>query len=1292
MLRDRYQLAQRIQRLNQARRDSSEIAVQQAQLSEWIERSAAMRDMRLNRVPKPELDQELPIFARRAEIEQAIRDHQVVVISGATGSGKSTQLPLIALQAGLGVDGMIGHTQPRRIAARSVASRIAQQMAGTVGNEVGFKIRFSDQTSDQTFIKVMTDGILLAEIQTDRYLEQYELIIIDEAHERSLNIDYLLGYLKKILRQRSNLKLIVTSATIDTQRFVEHFSTDTDQVPTIEVEGRTYPVEIRYQPLPGGESGEAESGEQNDRDIEDHLIATVRDLAAQDSGDMLVFLPTENDIRAVHKKLRSEPLPRVATEILPLYARLSNTQQNEIFVPGPRRRIVLATNVAESSITVPRIRFVVDSGTARISYYAPRSKVQRLPIQAISQASADQRAGRCGRIGPGVCVRLYSAADYESRPRFTTPEIRRTNLASVILQTMALKLGSIDDFPFLDPPRPEAIREGYRTLFELGAVDEQRRLTKTGRQLARLPVDPRVGRMLFAADEENCLSEVLIIAAGLELQDPRIRPAEKKAAADQAHARFRHEHSDFFTLLNVWDSFHQLKADLSKSKLKVACERNFLSYSLMIQWQDIHRQLAQLVSELGLKPRKRQNDYAPIHRSLLAGLLSGIGMVTDRHEYMGPGGLDFFIWPGSSLFKAKPQWIMAGEIVETTRRYGRMIAAIDPEWIEPLAKHLVKKRYSEPHWSKKKQCVQALEHVALWGLPIVNGRPVNYGRLDPEAARAIFIQEALGNDGLAAEPEFLVHNRQLIEEINVEMTKTRRRDLIIDSYRIETLYDRRLPEAVFDKVSLLQALKKSPELNQKLSLTREDLLGKDATPDVVDQFPDQVKVGSMQIPLSYRFAPGEIDDGATIKLPLLGVGQLDEIQAGWLVPGLVESRILSLIRSLPKPLRRILVPAPETAARVASEIEFGKGSFYEVVAAGLGRICGERISVSDFDLSKLESHLKVNLQVHNDEGEVIAQGRSVAEIREQLGVGLVPMTNFVEVDDAQWHQDGLSDWTWADLPLKVAVQRGSMVLDAFPIIVDQKTSVGIRLANSLTAATSQNVAGLVRLFQLANQKSVKSQLKWFPDLDRMLIPFGRDHSVADLKSQLSDLLVRIAFVEREKAPRNRADFDRLQSNAVERISLATQEVAKWFPKLSAALHQVQLGMAEMGKSRQTMKEDLTGQLAKLFTDSFMLEMPWSWLSHYPRFLEGIKYRLDRANSTDVRKDQESIALVTRYWNAYEQLALHHAKQGVIDPELVNLRWMIEEFRVSLFAQPLGTSVKVSSNRLDKQIANVSACV
>ena len=1275
MQRDQFALRRRIRNL---RKKPSE--AEQSAIAQQLANSIALREKRVAAIPVPNFDEDLPIYQRRAEIAEAIREHQIVVISGETGSGKSTQLPLIALEMGFGIAGMIGHTQPRRIAARGVASRIASQLSCKLGEQVGFKIRFADQTADQTYIKLMTDGILLAETQSDRFLDQYEMIIVDEAHERSLNIDFLLGYLKRILPKKKNLRLVITSATIDTQKFAEHFTQDSARpVPVINVEGRTYPVEIEYRDPSDDTNADSHN---TDRDFERHVIDACRDLADAGDGDILVFLPTENDIRALNKKLRGIAFRGPPTDILPLYARLSTEQQNKIFQSHSGRRIVLATNVAESSITVPGIKYVVDSGTARISRYAPKSKVQRLPIEPVSQASANQRAGRCGRIGPGTCIRLYSEEDYESRAKFTTPEIRRTNLASVILQTLSLKLGEISEFPFIDPPGADAIRDGYRTLFEIGAVDERRSLTPLGRKLARLPVDPRIGRMIVQADSENCLSEILIICSGLELQDPRIRPPEKKNAADAQHQKFVHEKSDFLSMLKLWDFFHDLKEELSRSKLRLACAQNYISLSLMRQWQDIHRQLKAMVSSLGLKTSRRCDDYDAIHRSLLSGLLSGVAMLGDRHEYTGPGGIKFHLWPGSGVFASKPKWIIAGEILETSRRYGRTVAKISPDWIEPLAKHLLRYHYSDPYWSIKQQTVMAHERVTLFGLPIIANRRTGYGKIDPEHARDLFIEQALTEGAYTDHQNFYRHNSDMLEAIKSEAAKTRNRELIVDSYLINGFYDQRLPPDVLDAASLRRALKKDRKLDQRLCMERNDLL--QSTEETNEsQFPDQVQIGAMQIPVDYRFSPGAKDDGATIEIPIEGLGQIDDIQTGWLIPGLMVDRIIALIRSLPKPIRRNLVPAPETAREVAKTIEFGKGSFLESVANGLSRLAGQPIRVEQFKPEKIDGHLKVNIRVVDAEGQILAEARRVGELREQLGPAHA--SSVVQIDDSDWNQDGLKDWTWDEFPVEIQIQRGATTVSAYPAIVDQQDSVGLRVVDSAAARDKQTRKGLVRLLKILNRKSVRSQVAWLPDLDEHALKLQRIIPSKSLRDQLGDLITRIAFIEMEKHfPASRADFDSLQSNAIERIGVATQDVAKWLPKFSNAVHAALLKVEEMPGRFSSAKGDIRQHIKRLAAEDFLAQIPWRWLQHFPRYFQAVVSRIEKLPTTATTKDREASTELNAYWQRYEQASEHHAVQAIVDPELERFRWMIEEYRVSLFAQNLGTSMTISAKRLDKQ--------
>ena len=1273
MLRDRFQLRKLVRKLSakkNVRADELE------SLKKQISQSQELACQRLESLPKPEIDSELPICERRDEIVAAIRANQVVVISGETGSGKSTQLPLIALQMGLGVHGLIGHTQPRRIAARSVANRIANQIGTGLGQQVGFKIRFDDKTSDQTYVKLMTDGILLAETQSDRFLDQYELIIIDEAHERSLNIDFLIGNLNRILQKRRDLKVVITSATIDTAKFAEHFASDDGPAPVIHVEGRTYPVDIQYVP--------PASSEAENNDPIEHAVSTIQEVIAQEDGDMLVFLPTEKDIKTVSKKLKGVQSGGSSIEILPLYARLSTDQQNTIFQPGKRRRIVLATNVAESSITVPRIRIVIDSGTARISRYAARSKVQRLPIEAISQASANQRAGRCGRIGPGVCVRLFSEDDFEQRPKFTTPEIRRTNLASVILQTLAMNLGDITEFPFIDPPQTEAVSDGFKTLFEIGAIDERRKLTKLGRWLSRLPTDPRIGRMLHAADQEGCLNEVLIIASALEIQDPRVRPAEKQKQADEQHEKFKHEKSDFLSYLKVWDFFHQLRSDLSRSKFRKACQENFLSLTLIHQWQEIHRQLKSMVQQNGLRLQKRKDDFNAIHRSLLTGLLSGIAMLTDKHEFTGPGGIKFNLWPGSGVFGTKPKWIVVAELVETTRRYGRTVGKIAPEWIEPMSQHLTKHNFVDPHWSKKRQTVMAYENVSLFGLPIVSRRRKNYTKVDREISRQLFIEQGLVPFEVEPTLEFLAHNQEVFNEAKENAAKSRRRDWIVDDAVMLQFYLERIPPEATDLASLTRLVKQDGKLGDSLKWNLLDL-GLEESGDSEALFPNQVKVGSMNFPVQYRFEPGREDDGATIQVPKEALAQIDEIQAGWMVPGLNESRVVAMIKSLPKSVRRNFVPVPETAKKVIGELETGAGSFVHAVARQLTRIAGEAVTPDMFDTEKVEQSLLVNLQVLDENGEVIEQGRDVNELRKSIGV---EKESFVEVEDSTWHADGLTEWTWSEIPKEIQVQRGVAKVSLFPAIVDQGNAVGLRLADTAEKAKQLSRLGMVRLFALNSKKSLRSQVNWLPDLERHAIQFGTRISFQKLKSGLSDTISRIAVIDlQKKLPKNDDEFSELLKSGVESISIATQRVAKWLPSFAAEFHQASLRIEEL-PAGSPLRDEISMQIAELLPEDFLLTTPWNWLQHFPRYFKTMAIRCERATNGRLGKDVGPAAIVQKYWDKYVEIFQHQSLLGGFNEETGKLRWMVEEFRVSLFAQQLGTAVSVSERRLDKQIQKI----
>ena len=1274
MQRDKFRLKQQIRRLSESESPNPK---KHKEVAERIQKSLTLVQRRKTLSPQVKLDEELPIFDRRDEIAETIKNNQVVVISGETGSGKSTQLPLVALQLGIGSSGYIGHTQPRRIAARSVANRISSQMGSPLGQQVGFKIRFDDKTGDETFIKLMTDGILLAETQSDRFLDQYEMIIIDEAHERSLNIDFLIGYIKRILRKRADLKIIITSATIDTERFANHFcDRDGNPAPVINVEGRTYPVETRYEPP------KTEGDIGGDR-FNEHIADTIHQLVQSETGDLLVFLPTERDIKTANKKLRRLNQSGNQIDVLPLYARLSTEQQNAIFKPGSRRRIVLATNVAESSITVPGIRIVVDSGTARISRYAARSKVQRLPIEAVSQASANQRAGRCGRIGPGICVRLYSEEDFDSRPQFTTPEIRRTNLASVILQTMALRLGEIGEFPFMEPPHKEAITDGYKTLFEIGAIDDRRRLTDLGRRIAKMPVDPRIARMLFAADEAGCLNEVLIIASALEIQDPRVRPAEKQQQADEKHEKFKHEKSDFMSYLKVWDFFHKIRSDLSRSKYRIACQQNYLSVSSIHQWQEVHRQLKRIARQNGLNVNDRKDEYNGIHRSLLTGLLSGIAQLGERHEYTGSGGIKFRLWPGSSVFSSNPKWIVAAEVVETTRRYGRTIAKISPEWIEPIAEHLLRYNYVDPHWSKKQQTAMAYENASLFGLPIIARRRVGYTKVDPELTRQLFIENGLIENQISHQFKFLEHNRTVIEGLDQAAAKTRRRDWVLEPALLSEFYGEHLPEQAVDVAALKRILKKEPQLDKKLRITQQDLRVDYDASSIEQQFPDVAQIGSMQLPVEYKFEPGVENDGATIVVPKDGLNQISELEAGWLVPGLNEQRVTALIKSLPKAVRRNFVPVPDTAKEVCQRLVIGSGSFPESVARELSKLCGEPINPNQFDLDKMEDCLRINLTVLDDDGEVIAQGRNIQELRKQLGCDT---ESFVQVHDDEWNKDGLNSWSWGDLPEQVVLNRGVTNVAVHPAIVDQQESVGLKLVDTIEKANHLTRTGLIRLFALSNRKSLKRQVNWLPELDHHALKLAGLLPTADLKSGLRDAITNLAFVENKKIPRTEQEYENLNAQSVEPISVATQSIAKWLPKWAVATHQALLALENLPSSYATAKLDMQNQITQLTGEAFLTNTPWQWLEHFPRYFAAIEFRCSKLPSVGAGKDQESLELVQHHWEQYLSAKQELHSISKFTPELDRLRWMIEEFRVSLFAQKLGTAFSVSPKRLEKQLS------
>ena len=1283
MLADRHRLGKRLRRLRQSRR-GDDFDRQAAELADQARRAAELRRRRRDDAPQVRYDESLPIHQRRHEIARAIREHQVVVVSGETGSGKSTQLPKICLELGRGIDGFVGHTQPRRIAARSIAARIADELDSPLGREVGYKIRFADATRPETYVKLMTDGILLAETQGDPFLDRYDTIILDEAHERSLNIDFLIGYLKRLLGKRRDLKLIITSATIDSARFARHFGSGGQPAPVIEVSGRTYPVDIRYRPIEAGEDGD-------EPDLEEAVLDAVVELARVEKGDVLIFMPTERHIHDVAKALRGRRLPgddpTRPTEVLPLYARLPGREQQRVFEPHAHRRIVIATNVAESSLTVPGIRCVIDPGTARISRYSPRSKTQRLPIEAVSQASADQRAGRCGRVGPGICVRLFSEQDYEARDRFTQPEILRSNLASVILQTKALKLGEVERFPFLDPPKPAAVRDGYRTLFELGAIDARQRLTDLGRRLSRLPVDPRIGRMILAGDDEGCLNEVLIIAAALELRDPRERPLDKQQAADERHAQFADAESDFLSYLKLWDFYHGLKDKLSRNQLHKACRQNFLSYNRMREWLDVHRQLLQLADEAGLKRRPRRDQYGPIHRAILTGLLANVGFRTEVYEYTIAGGNKAHLWPGSGLFAARPTWVVAAELVETTKRYLRCCAKIDPDWIEPIAPHLVKRSYHDPTWERTSGSAVAFEKVSLFGLTVVPRRRVAYGPIDPAQARELLIQRGLVDGEIDLKADFLAHNRDLLAEMERLQAKLRRHDLLLGEWSRYEFYDRRIPEDVYDAARLMTWLRRQEATDPgSLHMAQSDVIREPVEEEVAAEFPDEIPVEQNRLPLDYRFEPGAEHDGVTLTVPLEALNQVDPERLGWLVPGLMEQKIAALIKSLPKPIRRKLVPAPDTARRVAGQIRFGEGSLRSILARALGQIAGERIPPDAFDESKLPDALRMNVCVVGTDGKPLAAGRDLDAIRRQLGVQASAV--FSSLEDPRWSRDGIVDWDFDEFPEAVDVSRGGMTLQAYPALVDRGDSVGLRLTDSPERSARATRHGLRRLFCLAASRELRSQVEWLPDLEKMLL-FAASIPGFQLKPQLAELIADRAFLGDGAVPRSRQEYQRQLASGRRRIVPVVQDVAGLAAPLFEQYHRARLAADEaLAPQWQYAVDDVRAQIARLTGPTFLTATPWPWLRHYPRYFRAIVHRFDKLRGGGARRDRQASDELAFRLDLYRQRLDEHRQRDVLDPELDRYGWMLEEYRVSLFAQQLGTSIAVSPKRLESQWSKV----
>ena len=1248
-----------------------------------------------NAIPPITYPEELPVSGRRDEIARAIDANQVVIVCGETGSGKTTQLPKICLELGRGQLGLIGHTQPRRIAASTIARRIAQELATPPGEVVGYKVRFTDRTQPGASIKLMTDGILLAETQADRELSAYDTIVIDEAHERSLNIDFLLGYLKQLLPRRPDLKLVITSATIDAERFAAHFGSADAPAPVINVSGRLYPVEVRYRPV-------RDEDDADDRTLMDAVVDAVDECARAGRGDVLVFLPGEREIREAAEALRKHHPP--ATEILPLFARLSVEEQERVFRPGTSgRRIVLATNVAETSLTVPGIRFVVDTGLARVKRYSYRNKVEQLRIEPISQAAANQRAGRCGRVAAGICIRLYDEAEFNQRPKFTDPEILRSSLAAVILRMKSLRLGEPGEFPFVEPPPGRAIADGYQLLAELNAVDDDNDLTPVGRELAKLPVDPRVGRMLLAAKERGCLHEVLIIAAALSVQDPRERPLAAQEAADQAHRRLADERSDFLTFLKLWHFVHE-KIEHKKSNRKLTDELHaaFLSARRVREWRDVHSQLVTLVAELGWKPNApldlaQAPAFEAVHLALLAGLLGNVGtrvLDADFREppYSGARGIKFHIWPGSPLVKKAGRWLMAAELVETSRLFARTVAGIEPGWIEKVGAHLLKRSHSDPHWEKRAGQVVALERATLYGLTVYQQRRVHFGPIDPKAAREIFIRAALVEGELDTRAPFFAHNQRLVREIRELEHKTRRLDVLVDEELIYAFYDRLIPADVctaagFEKWRA-QAEREQPKL---LFLSRDELMRHEAAGVTTELFPKSLEMRGVAMAVTYHFEPGSPRDGATLTVPLYALNQVDEARCDWLVPGMLKEKAHLLLKSLPQKLRRHCVPLPEYAAGFVERRGDRPWDTKPLTDALIDDLRQQRslaVRPEDFKRETLPAHLSMNFKVVDEHGRQLAMGRSLPQLRAELGAEARKSFQAVaerDVKVAPELQERITDWDFGELPELLEIRRGGQTMVGFPALVDRGECCALEVFDDLEQAREKHREGLRRLFRLQLKEQVKFIDRSLAGLQTTAMQAGTVPALASVWQSFEALRGEVvdAALDRtalaEPWPADRASFHARRDEARGKLALIAQEIARLLATIvqEAAAVQKKLGAA---RAFPAACADVEQQLQRLFPRGFVTATPPAQLAHYPRYLKAIALRLDKLKSEpsrDAQRQAEIAALATPF---LRELA---ARKGRADPRLEEFRWLLEELRVSLFAQELRTPMPVSARRLQK---------
>ncbi|CAH0990522.1 hypothetical protein SIN8267_00614 [Sinobacterium norvegicum] len=1293
MLLDRLSVSKKIAKVKSLAKQNKPFDRVLGQCQQQVEQSLAMVEKRRQRIPLISYPEQLPVSQLHDKIQQAICTSQVVIVAGETGSGKTTQLPKICLAAGRGLYGKIAHTQPRRIAARTVAGRIAEELSVPLGDQVGYQVRFSDHSQPETLIKLMTDGILLAESQHDPMLRQYDTIIIDEAHERSLNIDFLLGYIKQLLPKRPDLKVVITSATIDVDSFSQHFN----NAPIIEVCGRTYPVNVEYYPPADMADGDAKDGDTAAQVVEAvyRIEELERDGRGHNRGDVLVFLPGEREIREAALKLRRADIAHA--EVLPLYARLTVAEQDKVFNPGKvvGRRIVLATNVAETSLTVPGIRYVIDSGVARISRYSYRTKVQRLPIEAISQASANQRKGRCGRIAEGTCIRLYDEVDFDGRSEFTDPEILRTNLAAVILQMQGLGLGDVVNFPFINAPDSRLIRDGEKLLEELGALKKSGALSPLGRQLLALPVDPKIGRIVLAAASEGSLKEVLIIASALSVQDPRERPAEKRQAADEKHRRFQQPDSDFTTLVSLWNYYEQQREELSQNQLRKMCKREYLSYMKMREWRDIHHQLKIAIKQLKLTENKAPASSDQIHRALIAGLLGQLGFRDEGKEYFGARNRKFHLFPGSAAYKKPPKWLVAAELVETSKLFARTVGVIQPEWVLKYAEHLVNRQHSEPHWAVKTGEVMAYEKISLYGLVVSDKKRVRYSDIDPVVCREIFIRSALVEGAYQKKAEFRRHNLRLLKEIDTLEAKTRRRDILVDEQVIYDFYDQRIPADICSVISF-ESWRKTIERDdpKQLFLTPDYLMRHGASEAGEAQYPNRLQWQDISVPLSYQFEPGSRYDGVTAHVPVTLLARLPEYYFEWLVPGMLFDKCVALVKGLPKTHRKNFVPVPDYVGRALALLQRDDISLVAALNTALSKITGNQIPLDQWQSDSLDDYYRMNFKLLDDNGAEIAVGRDLTALKQQYQQ--VAQQSLAEQADNPFEQADLTGWDFGDLPAQFQFKQAGMKITAYPAVVDRGESVSVKLLDSAEEAYLSSREGVVKLLMLALPQQIKYLRKELLKSNKANLTLVGVAQKGPFLEALIKAVFRQTFLSKindfEQLPHSQTEFDAL----LEQYRADLVDNGYRYERLIEQVLSLNQQVSSKLKSLNSLAwaycaTDVKRQLSTLFYPQFIDTVDYQRLHHYPRYLKGILERLERLGGGEQR-DRAGVLKVEEFL-----LPLDKKLEGdfsLLDEghDLNAFRWLLEEYRVSLFAQQLGTSVPVSDKRLKKawQLATTKA--